>query len=91
MQMVRPKGKIVLKTTVAPQSGQPMIDLAPLVIHEIEVIGSRCGPFPEALAALVDQKVDVLSLISRRCKLSDGVEAMKLARQPGVIKVLLEP
>jgi threonine dehydrogenase-like Zn-dependent dehydrogenase len=91
MQMVRPKGKIVLKTTVAPQSGQPMVDLAPLVIHEIEVIGSRCGPFPEALAALVDQKVDVLSLISRRCKLSDGVEAMKLARQPGVIKVLLEP
>jgi len=91
MQMVRPKGKIVLKTTVAPQASQVAVDLSPLVIHEIEVIGSRCGPFPEALAALVDQKVDVVSLISRRGKLSDGVEAMRLANQPGVIKVLLEP
>lgn len=101
MAMVRPRGKIVLKTTVAPPSPRgrdgspaqphPSVDLSPLVIHEIQLIGSRCGPFPEALASLAGQKVDVVSLISRRMKLSDGVEALRAAARPGVIKVLLEP
>lgn len=91
MQMVRPRGKIVLKTTVAPDPANKPVDLSPLVIHEIQVIGSRCGPFPEALAALSAQKVDVLSLISRRAKLADGVDAMRAAAQKDVIKVLLEP
>ncbi len=67
------------------------LDLSPLVINEIQVIGSRCGPFPDALYALASGKIDVLSLISRRMKLSDGVEAMRVTKQPGVIKVLLEP
>ena len=89
MQMVRPRGKIVIKTTVAPDQGT--IDLSPLVINEIEVIGSRCGPFGEAIAALTDEKVDVLSLISRRMKLDDGIEALRVSNQPDVIKVLLEP
>lgn len=89
MKMVRPRGKIVLKTTVAP--GGKAVDLSPLVIHEIQLIGSRCGPFPDAIAALLAQKVDVVSLITRRAKLADGVEAMRLAGSPGVIKVLLEP
>ncbi len=89
MQMVRPRGKIVLKTTVAPS--EQGVDLSPLVIHEIQLIGSRCGPFPEALTALAEEKVDVVSLISRRAKLADGVEAIRTAAQPGVIKVLLEP
>ncbi|MCE9590507.1 MAG: alcohol dehydrogenase catalytic domain-containing protein [Planctomycetes bacterium] len=89
MKMVRPRGKIVLKTTVAPGAGE--IDLSPLVINEIQVIGSRCGPFGDALTAMVNKKVDVLSLISRRMKLADGVAALKTAKSPGVIKVLLEP
>ncbi len=91
MQMVRPRGKIVLKTTVAPTHAGDAIDLSPLVVHEIQLIGSRCGPFPEALSALAADKVDVVSLISRRMKLADGMEAMRVASQPGVIKVLLEP
>ncbi|MBI1336061.1 MAG: alcohol dehydrogenase catalytic domain-containing protein [Phycisphaera sp.] len=93
MQMVRPRGKIVLKTTVAPAPGSQShgVDLSPLVIHEIQVIGSRCGPFDEALRAMSVGKIDVLSLISRRMKLAEGVEALKTANQPGVIKVLLEP
>ena len=93
MQMVRPRGKIVLKTTVAPTSanGTGAIDLSPLVINEIELLGSRCGPFGEALAALAGDKVDVLSLISRRYKLADGPDALKTAHSPDVIKVLLEP
>lgn len=88
MQMVRPRGKLVLKTTVA--ENRPM-NLAPIVINEIEVIGSRCGPFPEALFALRSNTVDVISLISRRMKLSDGEDALRVAKQPGVIKVLVEP
>ena len=89
MAMVRPRGKIVLKTTVAP--GGPTVDLSPLVIHEVQLIGSRCGPFAEALAALTEQRIDVVSLISRRFKLADGVEALKAARTGDNIKVLLEP
>ncbi len=94
MQMVRPRGKIVLKTTVAAggaKQGDGDVDLSPLVIKEIQLIGSRCGPQAEALAALEEGKIDVLSLISRRMKLADGLEALRVARHPGVIKVLLEP
>ena len=88
--MVRPRGTIVLKTTTAMQNGhQP--DLAPIVINEINLIGSRCGPFTESLEALASGKVDVLSLISRRMRLADGVDALKTSTRPDVLKVLLEP
>lgn len=86
MQLVRPRGTIVLKSTVA--IGRPL-NLAPLVIDEINVIGSRCGPFREALRALAEKRVDVASLIYRRMRIEQGVEAMELARRPGVLKVLL--
>ncbi|HEV7300428.1 MAG TPA: alcohol dehydrogenase catalytic domain-containing protein [Tepidisphaeraceae bacterium] len=86
MQMVRPRGTIVLKSTVA--QGKPL-NLAPLVIDEINVVGSRCGPFREALAALAEKSVDVTGLISRRMRLENGVEAMDYAGRPGVLKVLL--
>lgn len=90
MKMVRPRGKIVLKTTVSANTKRQADDLSQLVINEIEVIGSRCGPFPDALQGLSSQKIDVLSLISRRMKLSDGVDALTAASQPENIKVLLE-
>jgi threonine dehydrogenase-like Zn-dependent dehydrogenase len=86
MQMTRPRGTIVLKSTVA--AGKPL-NLAPLVIDEINVIGSHCGPFREAMRALSEKTVDVTSLIHRRMKLDQGVEAMSLAARPGVLKVLL--
>ena len=89
MQMVRPRGKIVVKTTVAPGDGA--VDLSPLVIKEISVIGSRCGPFGEAIALLAEEKVDVVSLISRRMKLDDGVDALRTAARGEVIKVLITP
>ncbi|MFP4145749.1 MAG: MDR/zinc-dependent alcohol dehydrogenase-like family protein [Phycisphaeraceae bacterium] len=90
MGMVRPRGTIVLKSTVSPRA-QKQIDLSPIVIHEITVVGSRCGPFHEALALMSSEKVDVVSLISRRMKLSDGAEVLKAASQRGNIKVLVEP
>jgi len=86
LQMVRPRGTVVLKTTVADK--RPM-NLANLVIDEINLIGSRCGPFREAIRALAEKQVDVASLIHRRMKLEQGVEAMELAARPGVLKVIL--
>ena len=66
MKLVRPRGTIVMKTTVA--ADKP-INLAPVVIDEINVLGSRCGPFPEAIAALAAREIDVLPLITRRLTL----------------------
>lgn len=86
LQMVRPRGTVVLKTTAA--AGKPL-NLAPAVVDEINVVGSRCGPFREAIRALAEKRVDVASLIHRRMKLDQGVEAMELAGRPGVLKVLL--
>lgn len=86
MQMVRPRGSIVLKSTFA--SAKPL-NLAPLVIDEIVVIGSRCGPFREAIRALAEKSIDVVSLIHRRMKIEQGPEAITLAARPGVLKVIL--
>src|SRR3954463_5292916 len=86
MQLVRPRGTIVLKSTVA--AGQAL-NLAPIVIDEINVVGSRCGPFKEAIKALTEKSVDVTSMIHRRLKLEQGVEAMDLAAKPGILKVIL--
>jgi threonine dehydrogenase-like Zn-dependent dehydrogenase len=87
MKMVRPRGKIVLKTTVADPIA---VDLSPLVIHEIDLIGSRCGPFPEALALLEREEIDVLSLVSRRYKLADADKAIAAAGTADTLKVLIE-
>jgi len=84
--MVRPRGTIVLKSTCA--AGKPL-NLAPLVVDEITVIGSRCGPFREAIRALAQKQIDVVSLIHRRIKLDQGIEAMTLAARRGVLKIIL--
>ncbi len=86
MAMVRPRGTIVLKSTFA--QGKPL-NLAPLVIDEITVQGSRCGPFRQAISALAAKEIDILSLIHRRMKLDQGVEAMNIAGRKGVLKVIL--
>lgn len=87
MAHTRPRGTLVLKSTVADPT---TAHLAPLVIHEITVVGSRCGSFPPALRALQAQRVDVSSLVSDRFALKDGERALEQARQRGVMKVLLE-
>lgn len=86
MEMVRPRGTIVLKSTAAKGKA---INLAPLVVDEIQVVGSRCGPFREAIRALAEKNIDVISLISRRMKIEQGIEAMQLASRAGILKVLL--
>ena len=84
----RPRGTLVLKSTVAEAA---LLNLAPLVINEITVVGSRCGSFGPALRALEAGRIDVRSLISARHPLRDAVDAIRLATTPGVLKVLLEP
>ncbi|MFO0971938.1 MAG: alcohol dehydrogenase catalytic domain-containing protein [Phycisphaerae bacterium] len=85
---VRPRGTIVIKTTVA----QPVaLDLAPVVVHELTLIGSRCGPFSDAIAALAHRDIDVATLVSETCPLSAGAAAFAAAAQPDRFKILLDP
>ncbi len=86
MQMVRPRGVIVLKSTYA---GGTSVDLAPLVIKEVTVMGSRCGPFREAIDLLARQQIDVATMISRTYRLEQGIEAFTAAGDPQNIKVLI--
>jgi threonine dehydrogenase-like Zn-dependent dehydrogenase len=82
-----PRGTLVLKSTLAES---PRIDWAPIVIHEIRVQGSRCGPFEPALVALTQEIVDVRSLISDRFGLDDAARALARAAEAGTGKVLLD-
>jgi len=86
LQIVRPRGILVLKSTFAANTP---LNLARVVIDEVSIVGSRCGPFKEAIRALAQKQVDVVSLIHRRMKLEQGVEAMQLAGKSGVLKVML--
>jgi alcohol dehydrogenase len=91
MRLVRPRGKIVMKSLHGPTANAtPSIDLSPIVLNEIELIGSFAGPIGEALAVLQRREVDVVSLISKRMALADGPAILKAARQPGVVKVLVD-
>jgi threonine dehydrogenase-like Zn-dependent dehydrogenase len=83
----RPRGTLVLKSTLADRSH---VDLAPLVIDEIRVVGSRCGPFPPALRALETGSIDVRPLISDRVSLADAEQGLRRAAEPGVLKVLID-
>jgi threonine dehydrogenase-like Zn-dependent dehydrogenase len=87
IELTRPRGTLVLKSTVADAKE---LHLAPLVIHEITVVGSRCGSFPPALRALAFGSVDVAPLVSARVALRDAAEALVLAARPGVLKVVVE-
>jgi len=87
LTLVRPRGTIVLKTTVA---GTQTLAWAPFVIDEVTLVGSRCGPFDRALEALEHGLVEVQPLIADRFNLSNGVMALQRAQQKGVLKVLLE-
>lgn len=93
MRLVRPRGTLVLKSTVAvdPRAGAAPLDLAPLVVDEITVVGSRCGPFGPALRLLAERRLDVSPLISAEYRLAEGVAAFAHAGQRGTLKVLLRP
>ena len=91
-QTVRPRGTIVLKSTFA-EPGR--LNLTPVVVNEVTVVGSRCGPFHEAIRALgapagSPDHVDVSALVSRRFALSEGLHALEAAGSSENLKVLLD-
>lgn len=84
---VRPRGTIVLKSTYR---GRSSLDVSRIVVDEITLVGSRCGPFAPALALLVEGRVEVRSLVHARFPLHEAVAAFAEASRPGVMKVLVE-
>ena len=87
LQGLRPRGILVLKSTYA---GKLNIDASAIVVNEITIIGSRCGPFAKALDLLADHRVDVSYLIEARYPLEQGLAAFDRAQQRGVLKILLK-
>ena len=86
--MTEPRGTLVLKSTF---HGAAPVETWPIVVKEITVVGSRCGPFARALELLRSGKVDPRPLITRTFLLADVQAAIRFAQQPGVMKVLLRP
>ncbi len=84
---LRPCGTLVLKSTYA---GETPLDLAAVVVDEITLVGSRCGPFPSALRLLAEGLVDPSSLVDARFPLSQAEAALHRAAEPGVLKVLID-
>ena len=87
VRLTRPRGTVVLKTTVA---GPHALSLAPVVIDELTVVGSRCGPFARAIDALARDLVDVRSLVSEVFPLDRAEEAFACASTRGVAKVVID-
>ena len=87
LAVTRPRGTVVLKSTTATKA---KLDLSTLVVNEIRVVGSRCGPFPPALRALETGSIDVASLITHRSSLTHCDEALRRAGDPGQLKVLVD-
>jgi threonine dehydrogenase-like Zn-dependent dehydrogenase len=84
---VRPRGTIVLKSTY---HGRTSLDISRIVVDEITLVGSRCGPFAPALALLAERRVDVAPLVHARFPLSDALAAFAEAARPGALKVLVD-
>jgi alcohol dehydrogenase len=85
-EITRPRGTLVLKSTF---HGAADVETWPIVVKELTIIGSRCGPFAPALALLRSGRIDPLPLISRIFPLKEAAEAIRYAQRPGVMKVLL--
>jgi threonine dehydrogenase-like Zn-dependent dehydrogenase len=85
--LVRPRGIVVLKTTVAQAS---QIELAPIVVNELRVVGSRCGDMKRAVSLLAERKLDPTGLITARYPLSRADQALRHAAQPAALKVLVD-
>lgn len=87
LDLVRPRGTIVLKSTF---QGNPKWEAWRIVVDEISVVGSRCGRFADALEVLQSHRLPVAELISSRFRFDDAVAAMACAAEKGVLKVVLD-
>ncbi len=87
-EITEPRGTLVLKSTF---HGAARVETWPVVVKEINIVGSRCGPFARALALLRSGRVDPRPLIARTFPLADAAKAIRYAQKSGVMKVLLKP
>ena len=85
---IRPRGILVLKSTY---KGDLNVNFSSIVVDEVNIIGSRCGPFEPALQLMESRQVDPTVLIDEEFSLGDGLKAFERAAQPGVLKVLVQP
>jgi threonine dehydrogenase-like Zn-dependent dehydrogenase len=86
-QMTEPRGTLLWKSTF---HGVAPVETWPIVVKEITVVGSRCGPFAKAIDLLRSGKVDPTPLISQTFPLTEAPKAMRYAQLPNVMKVLLK-
>jgi threonine dehydrogenase-like Zn-dependent dehydrogenase len=86
LRLLRPRGTLVLKSTF---HGTTELNLAPVVVDEVCIVGSRCGRFRPALELLRRGAVETDALIDEEFPLSEGPRALARAAEPGVLKVLL--
>lgn len=87
LRSVRPRGTIVLKSTY---HGEARLNVSAVVVDEVTLVGSRCGPFAPALELLASGRVDPRPLIHARYPLADAKGAFAHAARPGALKVLME-
>jgi threonine dehydrogenase-like Zn-dependent dehydrogenase len=87
-QAVRPRGTLLLKSTY---KGNLDVNFSSIVVDEITIIGSRCGPFEPALRLMESRQVDPTVLIADEFKLEDALKAFERAAETGVLKVLVQP
>src|SRR5262245_2264755 len=87
IELARPRGTIILKSTT---HGPARFDMAPVIVNEITLIGSRCGRFEPALALLQSRSINVTDMISDSMPLARAQRAFARAAEPGVLKVLLQ-
>jgi len=87
VSITEPQGKLVLKSTYA---NSFEFNPAPIVVNEINLIGSRCGPMNKAVALLDSGRIKPERLIEKRYKLDQGIAAISDAKRKGVLKVLIE-
>lgn len=87
LSLVKPRGILVLKSTIAAKEG---LNLAPVVINEITVVGSRCGQFAPVMRLLGKGAIDVKPLITKVVPFNQGIEAFELNRQKDTLKVILK-
>jgi threonine dehydrogenase-like Zn-dependent dehydrogenase len=88
LDLVRPRGTLVLKSTFA---GTPQWEAWRVVVDEITIVGSRCGLFEPAIDLLASGSVTVDDLISDVFPLADGLAGFDAAAQKGAMKILLKP
>ncbi len=87
-EMTEPRGTLVLKSTF---HGATPVETWPIVVKELSIIGSRCGPFVTAISLLGSGEVEPRPLITRIFSLADLPQAIQFAQESGVMKVLLKP